>query len=134
MTTSRALGYLAAATLVLAMLFIVVVQLTQIRDIEDGRMRAGVVCGRSECGVVVESLDQWVEPEFVAKKVVVQFEFVPIEELGDEWGWAWVEPPDENGRVVCTITTAGPRLVDDVWSDTIGHEVLHCLYGDYHHE
>lgn len=38
----------------------------------------------------------------------------------------------ETGEYVCYIFVVRPVTVDDSKSATLGHELLHCLYGDYH--
>ena len=53
-----------------------------------------------------------------------------------EWrgpdGEARDRPPDE--LYECEIHTIRPRLVDDNATMTLGHELLHCLYGSYHQD
>lgn len=51
----------------------------------------------------------------------------------------WPETRDEDGNVlnrvgdlVCEIHTVQPKGVDDNATLTLGHELLHCLYGSYH--
>lgn len=42
-----------------------------------------------------------------------------------------IDPPD--GAVIdCQIHTVQPKKVDDDATLTLGHELLHCLYGSYH--
>lgn len=33
---------------------------------------------------------------------------------------------------ICRIVTLKPRDVDDRRTATLGHELLHCLFGEYH--
>ena len=63
---------------------------------------------------------------------------VPIPE---QWGFAhWNEWRDidgnymepDNAQFRCTIHTFTPRRQDDQHVTTLGHELLHCLYGSYH--
>lgn len=51
----------------------------------------------------------------------------------------WPEWRDEDGNPVekpdeleCEIHSVMPRSVDDNATMTLGHELLHCLYGSYH--
>jgi len=37
--------------------------------------------------------------------------------------------PDDNK---CEIVTYKPQRLDDEATLTLGHELMHCLYGDYH--
>lgn len=59
----------------------------------------------------------------------------------EPWGFAqWNEWRDANGNYVepegveyfCTIHTFRPRRQNDHHTTTLGHELLHCLYGSYH--
>lgn len=44
--------------------------------------------------------------------------------------WLFEEP--ENAEYDCIIHTVEPRRVNDNNTLTLGHEMLHCLYGSYH--
>lgn len=39
-----------------------------------------------------------------------------------------------DNRCDIIIKSTGTNLVDGVFTQSIGHEVMHCLYGDYHGE
>jgi hypothetical protein len=43
----------------------------------------------------------------------------------------WIEEPANVGHF-CTIHTLRPKRIDDNNTLTLGHELLHCLYGTYH--
>ena len=47
-------------------------------------------------------------------------------------GEATYSPNDNRCDVI--IKSTGTNLVDGVFTQSIGHEVMHCLYGDYHGE
>lgn len=72
--------------------------------------------------------------EFHAHQAIVKIEWVDEgdELLDEEWGATSYYHDEETQTTICVITTSRPVLVDDVWSDTLGHELLHCLMGDYH--
>lgn len=74
-------------------------------------------------------------PEYKARAAIVFFEWVDADDpvLDDRWGETEYTLNDQ-GIGVCRITTAEPVFIDDVWSDTLGHELMHCIYGDYHAE
>jgi len=46
--------------------------------------------------------------------------------------YEWKNKKPENAENECTIHTVEPRRVDDTNTLTLGHEMLHCLYGSYH--
>jgi hypothetical protein len=51
-------------------------------------------------------------------------------------GFSILKQNVETGAFTCEIYLPAderPRLVDDNATLTIGHELLHCLIGDYHH-
>lgn len=59
----------------------------------------------------------------------------------EQWGFAqWVEWKDAEGNAVelssgpyiCNIHAFQPRRIDDQAVLTLGHELLHCVYGSYH--
>ena len=59
----------------------------------------------------------------------------------EQWGFAaWNEFLDRNGNPVnlpeqqyqCTIHTFQPKRQNDQLVLTLGHELLHCVYGSYH--
>lgn len=63
---------------------------------------------------------------------------VPVPE---QWGFArWNEWRDSDGNYVeppdaeywCTIHTFRPRRQNDQHVTTLGHELLHCVYGSFH--
>lgn len=43
----------------------------------------------------------------------------------------WSTEP-ANVQYECVIHTLRPRRIDDRNTTTLGHEMLHCLYGSYH--
>jgi hypothetical protein len=61
--------------------------------------------------------------------------------IPEQWGFAaWNEFRDREGNTVelpgeqyrCTIHTFQPKRQDDQLVLTMGHELLHCIYGSYH--
>lgn len=46
--------------------------------------------------------------------------------------YEWKNQEPENAEHECIIHTVEPRRVDDNNTLTLGHEMLHCLYGSYH--
>jgi hypothetical protein len=63
---------------------------------------------------------------------------IPVPE---HWGFAeWNQFMNSNGNIIeqtnqanrCTIHTFRPRRQDDQFVLTMGHELLHCVYGSYH--
>lgn len=58
------------------------------------------------------------------------------------YGFAiWYEWRDADGNLVekdeekvCEIHILEPKYIDDEATLTLGHEMLHCLYGSYHNE
>lgn len=59
----------------------------------------------------------------------------------EQWGFAqWNEFLDEDGNSIalpgqqyqCTIHTFKPKRQNDQLVLTLGHELLHCVYGSYH--
>jgi hypothetical protein len=61
--------------------------------------------------------------------------------IPEQWGFAqWNEFRDRDGNTVnipgeqyqCTIHTFQPKRQDDQLVRTMGHELLHCIYGSYH--
>jgi hypothetical protein len=63
------------------------------------------------------------------------------EPIPEQWGFArWNSWIDANGNYVdlpggpynCVIHTFRPKNVDDQSVLTMGHELLHCVYGTYH--
>lgn len=44
----------------------------------------------------------------------------------------WVNQEPDNVEYDCVIHTIEPIRVDDKHTKTLGHEMLHCLYGTYH--
>lgn len=55
-----------------------------------------------------------------------------------QWGFAvWKERLDGLellGPLTCNIHSTRPKMIDDEAIKTLGHELLHCLYGKYHPE
>lgn len=62
------------------------------------------------------------------------------DEVPKLWGFAqWPEWQDQAGTTVeqpelfsCDIHSMRPKIVDDTPTLTLGHELLHCIYGSYH--
>jgi hypothetical protein len=62
-------------------------------------------------------------------------------QIPEQWGFAkWNQWMDANGNFVllpgaqlrCDIHTFKPKRQDDQIVLTMGHELLHCVYGSYH--
>lgn len=57
---------------------------------------------------------------------------------GELWGFArwneWKGTEPEGSEYTCSIHSFAPRNRDDNAVLTLGHELLHCLYGEYHPE
>lgn len=61
-------------------------------------------------------------------------------DIPDHFGFAiWPEWKDKEGNSVevddlfkCDIYSTRPKTLDDESVLTLGHEVLHCLWGEYH--
>lgn len=62
-------------------------------------------------------------------------------EIPEQWGFAqwnswrnaageYIDLPGEEYR--CDIHTFRPKRIDDQAVVTLGHELLHCIYGSYH--
>jgi hypothetical protein len=49
-----------------------------------------------------------------------------------EWMTEDGQTVDVNDKLFCNIHTVEPNFVDDEATLTLGHEMLHCLYGSYH--
>lgn len=49
-----------------------------------------------------------------------------------EWMTEDGESVDVDEKLFCDIHTVEPKVVDDEATLTLGHEMLHCLYGSYH--
>jgi hypothetical protein len=55
---------------------------------------------------------------------------------GDRHGFAILKKNRETGALTCEIylpAAQRSREVDDEGTLTLGHELLHCMLGDYHH-
>lgn len=59
----------------------------------------------------------------------------------DQWGFAeWNEMRDADGNLLelpkeqyaCVVHTYQPQRQNDRYVLTMGHELLHCVYGSYH--
>ena len=60
-------------------------------------------------------------------------------EVPDQWGFAaWSEQRTPDGILIetdknsCVIHTFQPKRQNDQLVRTMGHELLHCIYGSYH--
>ena len=60
-------------------------------------------------------------------------------EVPDQWGFAaWNEQRSFDGTLlastnnICTVHTFQPKRQNDQLVRTMGHELLHCIYGSYH--
>jgi hypothetical protein len=90
-----------------------------------------------EIKVVVEFLDSTAE---VTKKYRELHDVPKNVEIAPRAGFSmWPEWMAEDGESVdvdeklfCKIYTVEPKFVDDEATLTLGHELLHCLYGSYH--
>ncbi|MCE9679626.1 hypothetical protein LZP69_10685 [Shewanella sp. AS1] len=90
-----------------------------------------VCCLLAACGKPVK-------PEFDREQVILQRHFMSSAELasaaqargliGKERGFAVWSPSDNQ----CDVYLQQPKAVDDDITMTLGHEVLHCLIGQYH--
>lgn len=49
-----------------------------------------------------------------------------------EWRDRDGNPVNEGGEWTCEIHILEPRFVDDDRTLTLGHEMVHCIYGSYH--
>lgn len=64
----------------------------------------------------------------------------PRDEVPKLWGFArWPQWQDQSGTAVeqpelfsCDIHSMKPKIVDDTATLTLGHELLHCIWGSYH--
>jgi len=60
------------------------------------------------------------------------------DDVDSRYGFArWHEWRNQGGQIVrvepeCEIHVVEPKYVDDEETVTLGHELLHCLYGSYH--
>lgn len=81
-----------------------------------------------------------VTPEYINPGAVVFVRFLPPEEIivdGEQTdGWSYSEPvvtPDGNLFTLCIIAAPMPeQVLGDPAMDTLGHELLHCLTGEFH--
>lgn len=48
--------------------------------------------------------------------------------------YEWPSGEPENTEYTCDIHVVQPRRVDDNNTLTLGHELLHCIYGSYHRD
>ena len=49
-----------------------------------------------------------------------------------EWRNKDGESVNDGGRWTCEIHILEPRFIDDDRTLTLGHEMVHCIYGSYH--
>jgi hypothetical protein len=47
-------------------------------------------------------------------------------------GLAVLKRRTDTGEYVCDVHVVRPRFIDSSKVSTVGHEVLHCLWGNYH--
>lgn len=92
-----------------------------------------------EGNICYEAYGTGVEPEYVLQGAIVKVDFVTEEEMivlaGPEMdGYAEYVLPVEGGTIsLCKLTVMMPeRVLGDPQMDTIGHEFLHCIVGDFH--
>lgn len=52
----------------------------------------------------------------------------------DVCGFSECEVHEEQNIAYCHIHAVRPKVIDDIWSATLGHEVLHGLWGQFHLE
>ena len=72
-----------------------------------------------------------VTPEFVAKWSFIKFNWVEGERgMGASASYAYDE---ETNSTICVITVRMPdQIIGDPEMDSLGHEILHCVTGDFH--
>lgn len=80
-----------------------------------------------------------VKPEFEIQNVVITFYmYETFEDLREEMDWdnllgmSDCEWKEDANIAYCDIFVVRPKFVDDEEACTIGHEVMHAIYGLYH--
>lgn len=75
---------------------------------------------------------RWVEAEAEMNRLRRQFGRPPIDTVirSELAGFSVLGKRD--GAYVCLIFARRPTVVDDRLTVTLGHELLHCLLGEYH--
>lgn len=83
--------------------------------------------------VCYEPYGEPVSPEYILKGAIVNVRFVDADSL-DVDGYAEYElDPDGRPFSWCVITAPMPtQVLGDPAMDTLGHELLHCVTGDFH--
>jgi len=72
-----------------------------------------------------------VEPEFQAETTLVTVKWIKAER-GMEAYASWLYDSETNATI-CVITARMPdQVLGDPDMDSLGHELLHCLTGDFH--
>ena len=75
-----------------------------------------------------------VEPQFILDGTIIKIVFIAAEDMPDDIEANAMYSVDFDANISwCVITTTMPQQVlGDPLMDALGHEVLHCLTGDYH--
>lgn len=72
-----------------------------------------------------------VHPEFIADGGLVKMNWVEGER--GMKAWASYMYDEETNQVICLITARMPeQVIGDPDMDSLGHEFLHCMTGDFH--
>jgi len=72
-------------------------------------------------------------PEFEAKQTLVVVNWVDVGRGGDAGSSYYYD--EETRTSICEVWVRMPeQILGDPDMDALGHEVLHCLAGDYHPE
>lgn len=95
-----------------------------------------------ECDLGHDSGKPFKAQSVVDNILITMFWFDTLEDLreaiGDPedetCGYSECEIVEEKNIAYCHIYAVRPRLIDDVWTSTLGHEALHGIWGDYHGE
>lgn len=83
--------------------------------------------------VCYESYGAPVTPEYLADWAFVTFNWIEGEP-GMEAHASYVYD-EETNSVICVVTARMPdRVLGDPEMDSIGHEIMHCVTGDFHEE
>ena len=87
-----------------------------------------------ETMVCYEPYGSSVEPEYILAGTIVQVKFVSADELPDGFeAYAQWEVDTDKNISWCIITTTLPKQVlGDAAMDALGHELLHCITGQFH--
>lgn len=85
------------------------------------------------------SYGQHIRPEYMVENVLVTIFWFPTLEalqaaVGDDQtlGESRCETYIKKNLAHCDLLLVLPRYVDDEWINTMGHELAHGVFGDYH--